>query len=363
MSTDTFQTAGPQAARQIAGQQTTRSTGRRPVSVIVPLLLVGFGAYLLWFAVKYWRGTGPAVWPSYPLKSVLQGHGLPAPQPAAPASSEVTAYEQQIGSSTGGGGTGTTGSAIAGDALRYSGAPYKWGGAQPSGWDCSGFVNWVVGHDLGQPIPGAAGGFGGQAHGPDVALWIAWPQAPHVASPQAGDLACWGPNAHMGVCISPTEMISALNPALGTRVTTIAAAHVGIPVYKRIAAAGGGGGGSAQNTARLLLSRYGWDTGQMPPLIQLWNRESNWSPVARNPGSGALGIPQALGHGTSGTGGSLGNEYGPVDGDWYGMTPADMQAANSGRTVPQIRWGFGYIRQRYGSPAAAWRFWQVNGWY
>jgi hypothetical protein len=29
----------------------------------------------------------------------------------------------------------------------------------------------------------------------------------------------------------------------------------------------------------------------------------------------------------------------------------------------QIRWGLGYIRDRYGSPDNAWRFWQTHHWY
>ncbi|MFC7266612.1 lytic transglycosylase domain-containing protein, partial [Streptomyces lutosisoli] len=29
----------------------------------------------------------------------------------------------------------------------------------------------------------------------------------------------------------------------------------------------------------------------------------------------------------------------------------------------QIKWGLDYMNSRYGSPAAAWNFWQANGWY
>jgi tRNA(Met) C34 N-acetyltransferase TmcA len=29
----------------------------------------------------------------------------------------------------------------------------------------------------------------------------------------------------------------------------------------------------------------------------------------------------------------------------------------------QIKWGLDYMNSRYGSPAAAWNFWQSNGWY
>jgi hypothetical protein len=29
----------------------------------------------------------------------------------------------------------------------------------------------------------------------------------------------------------------------------------------------------------------------------------------------------------------------------------------------QIKWGLGYIKDRYGTPTDAWAFWQANGWY
>lgn len=220
---------------------------------------------------------------------------------------------------------------------------------------------------MGGGHPAPPGGGGGPPaprsdHGPDVAAWLTTPLCRTVAIPRPGDLAIWGPNAHMGIVISATEMISALKPALGTRVTSIATAHSGIPVYRRLLATekagtpGPGGGGQAQNTARLLLPRYGWGASQFGPLVKLIAGESGWSATARNPNSGALGIGQALGHGTSGTAGTLGNEYGPQ----YGLSDAQAQAANSGDALQQIRWTLGYIKARYGSPSAAYAAWQAR---
>jgi cell wall-associated NlpC family hydrolase len=345
---------------------------------VIPLLLIGLGGYLMWFGVKYWRGSGPAVWPSYPIKSVLQGRGLPAPEPAPPVSATLAAYESAVAQNipaagTPGGPPGGSigGSSVATDALRYAGHCYVFGGAARKGsgcWDCSSFVNWVVGHDLRLAIPGVpAGGYDGSSHGPVVAQWLTTSLCKSVTKYQPGDLVIWGPNAHMGIVTSPGQMISALNPALGTRITPIAAAHTGLPVFRRLVAAqstgGGGGGGnvggSPQNMARLLLARFGWGSGEMAPLISLWNRESGWNPRARNPSSGALGIAQALGHGGSGTGGTLGNEYGAQ----YGLSAAQARQANSGSALQQIRWGLGYIKARYGSPAAAWAHEQSHNWY
>lgn len=353
------------AGISVSGGQVKTPVGDAP---IIPLLLIGFGGYLLWFGVKYWRGSGPAVWPSYPVKAVLQGHGLPPPEPAPTAASQVAAYEQQYAAAQGtGGGGSASGQAVAADAARYVGrVKYVWGGANPqTGWDCSGLVNWVVGHDMSLDIPGLPRGQrfddGPGNHGPDVASWIAWTGIQHVASPQAGDLVAWGPNAHMGICTDATHCVSAQDPALGTTHTLIAATHTGIPVYLRLRATVGAPnpGGRPQHIARLLLSRFGWGPGQFQALDNLWTRESHWQPDARNPSSGALGIAQALGHGGADTAGSLGNEYGAQ----YGLSAAQARAANSGNALQQIRWGFGYIRSRYGSPLRAWEHEQRSGWY
>ena len=79
----------------------------------------------------------------------------------------------------------------------------------------------------------------------------------------------------------------------------------------------------------------------MPCLDVMWTRESNWRTEAHNASSGAHGIPQAL----------PGNKMASFGADW---------ATNP---VVQIRWGLDYIRNRYGSPCAAWDFWQSHNWY
>ena len=61
-------------------------------------------------------------------------------------------------------------------------------------------------------------------------------------------------------------------------------------------------------------------------------RESGWNVYADNPSSSAYGIPQAL----------PGSKMASAGADW---------ATNP---VTQIRWGLGYIQDRYGSPCGAW---------
>lgn len=80
---------------------------------------------------------------------------------------------------------------------------------------------------------------------------------------------------------------------------------------------------------------------QFPAFDAIITRESGWNPFAVNPTSGAYGLPQALpAHKMS--------SHGP---DWM-FNP-----------VTQIRWAYDYMNVRYGSPNAAWEFWQAHHWY
>src|SRR5215469_17951026 len=61
-----------------------------PVSApAIPLLMIGIGGYLCWFGIHYWRSD--LKWPSDPVKSVLQGKGLPATAQPAPEAAQLTA--------------------------------------------------------------------------------------------------------------------------------------------------------------------------------------------------------------------------------------------------------------------------------
>ncbi|MGO4299680.1 coiled-coil domain-containing protein [Leifsonia sp. RAF41] len=90
----------------------------------------------------------------------------------------------------------------------------------------------------------------------------------------------------------------------------------------------------AQAYAASRLGAYGWDGGQMPCLIKLWNHESGWRADAYNTSSGAYGIPQAW----------PASKLASAGADW--MTNQNTQ----------VNWGLDYINRAYGSPCAAWTF-------
>jgi colicin import membrane protein len=89
-----------------------------------------------------------------------------------------------------------------------------------------------------------------------------------------------------------------------------------------------------------MLPSFGFSVAEMAALDPLWQRESGWSTSAAN-SSGAYGIPQAL----------PGSKMASAGSDWQ-TNPAT-----------QISWGLSYIKGRYGSPSAAWSFWQSHSWY
>lgn len=83
------------------------------------------------------------------------------------------------------------------------------------------------------------------------------------------------------------------------------------------------------------------DAAQFQCFSDIVQRESGWAPGATNASSGAYGLVQAL----------PGSKTASAGADW--------------RTNPttRIKWGMDCMKSRYGSPCAAWSFWQANHWY
>lgn len=143
-----------------------------------------------------------------------------------------------------------TGDQIAADALKWQGQGYVYGGSasRPGLWDCSSFVSWVLGHDLGLALPGGkwgGAGFPPDSHGPVVESYASWKGAITVQSPARGDLVCFvgqGTSGHIGIVLGPDQMVSALDSSQGTLVTPITGyGPPGAPiVYRRVVAAAAG---------------------------------------------------------------------------------------------------------------------------
>lgn len=219
---------------------------------LLPVMLLLTGGYLAWFGVHYWRSD--VKWPSDPVKDVLTGKSLPANTPSGPSAHSLLAADTAAlkpdpgGTSGAGGSTGTSasGSAIADDALKYKGAGYVFGGnaSKVGDWDCSSFVSYVLGHDLGLNLPGGRWGqpgFPPHTHGPTTLNYLMFGSPINLKDVQAGDLIV--SSEHMGIAISPTQMISAQDEALGTGVAGFPAGFpAGPPHYRRVSGIGGTGG-------------------------------------------------------------------------------------------------------------------------
>jgi hypothetical protein len=80
---------------------------------------------------------------------------------------------------------------------------------------------------------------------------------------------------------------------------------------------------------------------QLASFSQIISHESGWNVTATNPSSGSYGLGQAL----------PASKMASAGADW--------------KTNPrtQIKWALDYMNTRYGSPNAAWTFWQNHHWY
>ncbi|MEU7243418.1 hypothetical protein [Streptomyces sparsogenes] len=222
-------------------------------------------------------------------------------------------------------------------AKSQAGKPYQWGGAGNPSWDCSGFMSGIQ-----KVIEGKD---------PRGRLWSTFDFRGKSA-----------PKGWVKDLVAPF-MVGITNRGKGHTAGTLAGVNVesrggdGVVVGKRARGArdpffdavygfrpsispvgGTKTQGAAQAAARQMLGEFGFSQKQWPALRKLWERESEWRWNATNPLSGAYGIPQAL----------PGTKMRSAGADW--MT-------NSGT---QIRWGLGYIKDRYGSPNNAWAKWNAR---
>jgi cell wall-associated NlpC family hydrolase len=132
-------------------------------------------------------------------------HAAPAEAPAAqaaPQEEDFTVAAASANIEPASVSTAST-SGIVATAKSMIGTPYVWGGTSTSGWDCSGFVQWVYAQ-----------------HGIDLPR-VTTAQAAALtptSNPKPGDLVLQNGGSHIGIYLGDGQMISALNPGEGTKV-------------------------------------------------------------------------------------------------------------------------------------------------
>ncbi|WP_406435467.1 transglycosylase SLT domain-containing protein [Streptomyces sp. NBC_00631] len=127
------------------------------------------------------------------------------------------------------------------------------------------------------------------------------------------------------------------SPKKALTTAAVAAAAAGMALTAAPAQAAPASASSAQAIAHKMIP----DAAQFNAFSKIVEHESGWNPSATNSSSGAYGLVQAL----------PGSKMSSAGSDWK-TNPAT-----------QIKWGLDYMNSRYGSPTAAWSFWQANGWY
>ncbi|SDT20244.1 Transglycosylase SLT domain-containing protein [Streptomyces sp. TLI_053] len=130
-------------------------------------------------------------------------------------------------------------------------------------------------------------------------------------------------------------------PAFKLRMRTSAALLAGAAGLTAIGAGVMPATASAATASPQAIAAQIVPANQLSSFSQIIAHESSWNVTATNPSSGAYGLAQALPGSKMATHGS----------DW------------KTNATTQIRWALDYMNSRYGSPNAAWTFWQNHHWY
>jgi cell wall-associated NlpC family hydrolase len=128
----------------------------------------------------------------------------PAPSPTAPAPVALAPVAKPH-----------LGARVVRIALSERHKRYVYGASGPSAFDCSGFVRYAYRR------AGVSGHLGG---GHSAYAMYRWARAHHRTSrshPRVGDVVVYGGGTHVGIYIGHGRVISALNPRLGIRITSL----------------------------------------------------------------------------------------------------------------------------------------------
>lgn len=119
--------------------------------------------------------------------------------------SEEPARQEVLSPATGGGAVAT--------AMKYLGAPYVWAGSSPSGFDCSGFVQYVY-RMIGISLPR------------DIVGMIRLGQSVPRDSLQPGDVIVFQNTSarglsHVGICLGESRFIHSVSERRGVSIDTL----------------------------------------------------------------------------------------------------------------------------------------------
>ena len=149
---------------------------------------------------------------SYQASVKLPDHGYVGPLTKAALARSLSENPQPISLVSRGGISGTA-NAVIGLALKYQGAAYVWGGNSPStGFDCSGFVQWIYGQ-YGVNLPRTT--------------FAQWNAGAHVSLAQLkpGDLVFFTTEGvfanHVGLYLGGGAFISATVPGQGVKIQSL----------------------------------------------------------------------------------------------------------------------------------------------
>lgn len=132
----------------------------------------------------------------------------------AQLASRQSSASTSTGAPVAGGGVTVSGSGSAQNAqaariaLQYLGVPYVWGGATPSGFDCSGLASYAYGK-VGISVPHYTG-----------AIWAKFPRV--VGPLQPGDMVFFHNLGHMGIYIGGGQMVHAPHTGDVVRIASMA---------------------------------------------------------------------------------------------------------------------------------------------